>query len=105
MLEETPGLVKFAEAEYRHVMQSTTLGSKHDFRARFSLAELLHDRLQELPAAETLKEAYDLLAKDENAKSNCESVLPSVEMFISRMNYFFACHFHEQGDAAKERDT
>lgn len=104
MLEETPGLVKFAEAEYRHVMQSTTLGSKHDFRARFSLAELLHDRLQELPAAETLKEAYDLLAKDENAKSNCESVLPSVEMFISRMNYFFACHFHDQGDTAKERD-
>jgi len=103
-LEETPGLVKWAQAEYRHVIQSTTLGSKHDFRARFSLAELLHDRLKELEAGQTLKEACDLLAKDENAKANCESVLPSVEMIVSRMHYFFACNFHEQGDTPKERD-
>jgi tetratricopeptide (TPR) repeat protein len=105
-LEETPGLVKWAEAEYRHVMQSTTLGSKEDFRARYSLAELLHDRLQELPAAETLKEPCDLLAKDENIKANCENAFPTLgaDHVVARMHYFFACHSHEQGNTAKERE-
>src|SRR5439155_16177590 len=53
-LDETPRLAKWAEAEYRQVLASATAGSQEDFSARFKLSELLHDRLQELAAAELM---------------------------------------------------
>jgi tetratricopeptide (TPR) repeat protein len=103
MLEDIPGLVKWAEAEYRHVLQTAMPGSLPDFSARFRLSELLHDRLQELPAAETLKPVCDLLAKDASAKDTCMRARRDPEKVVARMHYLFACHYREQGESAKER--
>jgi hypothetical protein len=103
-LEETPGLEKWAEPEYRHVLASATPGTRADFAARFGLSELLHDRLQELPAAETLQPVCDVIQKDEAAKETAYRAQRIAEAVIARMHYFYACHFHEQGDRAKEKE-
>jgi tetratricopeptide (TPR) repeat protein len=104
MLEDMPGLAKWAEAEYRQVLAGATAGTRPDFAARFSLSELLHDRLQELAAAETLQSVCDLMQKDESAKETCYRAGRIAEGVTARMDYFYACHFHEQGNLKKEKE-
>lgn len=104
LLDDTPGLAKWAEAEYRHVLKAATPGSVTDFSVRFRLSELLHDRLQDLAAAETLKPICDLMEKDATAKETCGRAQREPEMVFARMHYMFACHFHEQRDAAQGRE-
>jgi tetratricopeptide (TPR) repeat protein len=99
-LEQERGQTKWAEREYREVLKTAQAGSVHDLKGRFQLSELLHDQLQDQQAAEALKPVCDLLAKDESAK---ERVPRSAEGIVARMNYFYACHYRETGDAAKEK--
>jgi tetratricopeptide (TPR) repeat protein len=103
VLQEDRGLVDWAEREYREVIKNSPAGTVPEFKARFRLAEMLHDMARELPAAETLQPVCDLLAKDEAARQTCIRAQRDPAGVISRMNYFFAMHFHEAGDAAKER--
>jgi tetratricopeptide (TPR) repeat protein len=103
MLEETLGLPRWAEAEYRQVVTAATAGSLTDFRARFRLSELLHDRLQELSAAEILKPVCDLMQQDATARDTCARAERDPDSVMARMHYLFACHFHEQGDTVQER--
>jgi tetratricopeptide (TPR) repeat protein len=103
ILEEKRGLHAWAQREYREVLKSAAAGSVADFKARFRLSELLHDQAQELPAAEALKPVCELMQKDEAAKEACLRAYRSPEGVIARMHYFYACHFHEQKDAAQER--
>lgn len=102
-LEQMPLLATWAQAEYRQVMASAMPGSRADLFARLQLSELLHDRLQELAAAETLQPLYDLMKKDENARAAIEQ-MPNSDRIIPRMNYFLACQFHEQQNWTKERE-
>jgi tetratricopeptide (TPR) repeat protein len=103
-LEDQPLLALWAEAEYRQVIANAMLPSRPDSAARFALSELLHDRLKELPAAETLQPICDLVKKDENARMAIEQSGRSAEQVVSRMNFFFACDFHEQQNWAKEKE-
>jgi tetratricopeptide (TPR) repeat protein len=103
-LQEERGLLDWAEREYREVIKNAPAGSVPDFRARFRLAELLHDMARELPAAEALQPVCDLMAKDEAAKQTCARAQRDPAGVISRMNFFFAMHFHETGFPAQERD-
>jgi len=102
-LEEKRGMHAWAQREYRQVMTAAAAGSVVDFKARFRLSELLHDQARELPAAEALKPVCDLMEKDETAKETCGRAYRTPESVISRMHYFYACHFHEQNDSAMER--
>jgi tetratricopeptide (TPR) repeat protein len=97
------GFHTWAEREYRAVLSLAPLGSTHDVLARFSLSELLHDVARELAAAEVLQPLCELMEKDAAAREAVERRRP-MGATVSRMHYFFACHFHEQGDAAKERE-
>jgi hypothetical protein len=105
-LEDIPRLSKWAEAEYRQVLTIVMPGSQHEFTARFKLAELLHDRLQEQAAAETLKPIVELLQKDDNgnAKDTWNHVTTELppEGLVARYNFFWACHFHAKSDYAEE---
>ena len=102
-LQEERGLVDWAEREYREVIKNAPPGSVPDFRARFRLAELMHDMARELPAAEALQPVCELMDKDEAARQTCARAQRDPASVVSRMNFFFAMHFHETGDAAKER--
>jgi tetratricopeptide (TPR) repeat protein len=106
-LEDIPRLSKWAEAEYRQVLTIVMPGSQHDFTARFKLAELLHDRLQDQVAAQTLKPVIELLQKEDNATAketwgHVTDALPA-EGLVARYNFFSACHFHDQGDYVEEK--
>ncbi|HEX5102169.1 MAG TPA: hypothetical protein VFV87_00050, partial [Pirellulaceae bacterium] len=103
VLQEERGLIDWAEREYREVIKNSPAGAVSDFKARFRLSELLHDQGGELSSAEALQPVVDLMAKDEAARQTCARALRDPNGVISRMNYFYAMHFHEQNDAAKER--
>jgi hypothetical protein len=105
-LEDVPRLARWAEAEYRQAIVSAMPGSFQDFSARFKLSELLHDHLQELAAAEMMRPIVELMQKDENSKDTWYRItagLPA-EAASARMNFFFACHFRDLGDHAKEKE-
>jgi tetratricopeptide (TPR) repeat protein len=104
MLENMRGGVAWAEAEYRHVLNNFKPGGEvEDFACRFQLAEILHDRFEELAAAETLEPVIKMMQKDEQLKEKCEKAGRDPEQAIARMHYLFACHYHEQKDWVKER--
>lgn len=103
-LELMPLLAPWAQAEYRQVIASAMPGTRPELFARLSLSELLHDRLQELAAAEALQPICDLMKKDENARAAIEQSGRSSERAVARMNYFYACNFHEQQNWAKEKE-
>jgi tetratricopeptide (TPR) repeat protein len=109
-LAETWGLFDYAEQEYREIMKTAPPGSVADFRARFLLSEQLHDQGQELPAAECLKPAVDLMfpegadeAKGEMARDTAFRAGRDPDGVRSRMNYFFACHYNEQKEFDKAK--
>lgn len=101
--EQLPGFGDWAEAEYRHVVAKAPPGSRLEFMGRFRLSELLHDRLQELAAAQTLQAVVDRMEQDETAKDTCRSAGRMPEGVIARMHYFYSAHAHAQGDYARER--
>lgn len=110
-LEENWGLFRYSEREYREVMKKAAPGSYADFKARFQLSEQLHDRGEELAAAECLKPAIDLMfpegdeAKGEIARETAKRAYRIPEGARSRMHYFFSRHHHEQKDHAKEKKS
>jgi tetratricopeptide (TPR) repeat protein len=103
LLEQVRGLHTWAEREYREVLKTVPAGTRPDFKCRFYLSELLHDQLKELSAAEVLQPVCDLMKKDEAAKTTCEESGRPPESVVSRMNFFYACHFHELHNVAKEK--
>lgn len=104
-LEESRGLEKWAEAEYRLVLTNAAPNSQHDFKARFKLAELLHDRLREQSAAELLKPVVEAISKEDAAKETWyRATLLPTEALVARMHYFYSCVAHEKQDTAKEKE-
>ncbi len=94
------GLLRWAESEYRGVIKASPAGSLHDMRARLLLSELLHDTDRELPAAEVLKPAVELMEKDpavaDLVRKNFGREPGSV---ASRMHFFYARQAETSGDA------
>jgi tetratricopeptide (TPR) repeat protein len=101
--EQLPGFGHWAEQEYRQVIAKAPPGSRIEFMGRFRLSELLHDRLLELQAAQTLQAVVDRMEQDETAKDTCRSAGRMPESVLARMHYFYAAHYHAQGDYARER--
>lgn len=104
-LEHELGLVKWAEQEFRQAIKLAAADSMTACRARLLLSELLHDQLHELDAAELLQPVCDMMQKSEAYKETVGRARrdQNPESVIARMNYFYACHYLEQGDSAKQR--
>lgn len=102
--EQLPGFGSWAEAEYRLVVAKAPPGSRIEFMGRFRLSELLHDRLQELPAAQMLQTVVDRMEQDATAKDTCRSAGRMPEGVVARMHYFYSAHYHAQGDFIRERE-
>jgi tetratricopeptide (TPR) repeat protein len=97
-LRDQRGQFTWAENEFRYLISHVAKDSPMQFKARYSLSEMLHDIGRELPAAEVLQGAVELLAK--NAP---ESGTPSQEAWISRMHYFFALDLLKKGQLTEAR--
>ena len=107
-LSENWGLFQYSEPEYRTIIKKAAVGSYADFKSRFELSEQLHDRGEELAAAECLKPAIDLMFPDDEekgeiARETARRAYRIPEGARARMFYFFSRHYQEQKDFAKEK--
>lgn len=97
------GLFAWAEREYRYVIDRGAPQHVLTVTAQFQLSEMLHDQRQDRPAAEVLAACDQLLGKDRNGEEEIGN--RTVKEIRSRMHYFFACHWSEQGEPAKARQA
>ncbi len=93
------GRFDWAEAEYRQAAH--TGPPVYAASALKRLAEMLHDNGEDLRAAETLDETSKLVKK-ENLE-HLDRYGMGLSQLAGRMNYFYACHWLQQGDLAKQR--
>lgn len=98
------GLFSWAEREFRSIMGNAPIGSNYEFDARFSLAEMLHDQLEDLAAAEVYQEVIDRMQADEAyAKRLRDHRRGDPDIIQARMHFFFAEHYAEH-DREKQRE-
>jgi tetratricopeptide (TPR) repeat protein len=97
-LQREEGLYKWAEREYRRVIEIGGPGRDLSLNAQSLMAEMLHDIEHELDAAQALEAmsaAMQENIKQGNAEQNGRSELGTVK---ARMNYFFACDHAAKGE-------
>jgi len=94
------GLFSWAEAEYRHVIDAKV--PEFMVLGHTRLSEMRHDQGKHLAAAETLEEM--LRVDPRQVQLILGRMQQTVGEIRARMNYFYACHWEEQGDRAKQRE-
>lgn len=98
------GLFSWAEREFRTIIGNAPVGSNYELDARFSLAEMLHDQLEDLAAAEVYQEVIDRMQSDpEYAKRVRDHRRGDPDIIRARMHFFFAEHYAES-DREKQRE-
>lgn len=97
------GQFDWAEREYRYVIESAGPASLHETRARFFLAEMLHDQLQELAAAEALKDVVERMQQDQDYAKRVKMLRSEPEEIPARMHFFYAEHYANI-DRAKQKE-
>jgi len=93
------GRFRWAEAEYRRTIESEV--PEFQVRGRIVLAEMKHDQGDHLGAGQVLEETLQgppqplqiILARMEQSPASLRA----------RAEYFYACHWEEQGDRQKQR--
>lgn len=98
------GIVDWAEQEYRRVFELAPIGDPLDLQARRLLSEMLHDIGKDLPAAQVLQQMSDAAAKDASIAKLISQNLTDTRAWLARMQYFYALHYGESGDRAKQRE-
>jgi len=95
------GLFRWAELEYRRVIETGI--SPQWVRAYIGLSEMFHDQGKHLAAAEARQEILRAVEAGRLRDAALDDLQISVPEIRARMNYFFACHWEEQGDRQKQR--
>ena len=95
------GMIDWAEAEYRYVLEQVEEGTPEMVWYRYSFAEMLHDQLRDGEAAEVLEPALQAL-RDRNVAAVLQNMQLDADHIIGRAHYFSACHFAQQGDLEKQ---
>ena len=95
------GLFKWAEREYRKVIEISKPASRDDQRGRYFLSEMLHDMKREKEAADTLLPVATAIQKDKRVKQVAVS-LGRHPGLISRMHFFYSLHYKSKNNAAKQ---
>ena len=107
-LLQRKGHVKWAEREYRRCLKHSGDNPEIALVAGSYLAEMMHDRADNLEAAEVLDQVIGRMdvQKQTDAKkfARLENILStSLKSIVARRNYFMAEHYKIAGDSAKER--
>jgi tetratricopeptide (TPR) repeat protein len=102
---QTRQLYYWAEREYRQVLDSVAVTSEESLRARNFLAEMLHDRLEDLQAAKVLQDLVDVLDQDARASEQVEGPGKRDSSWPrARMHYFYAEHFGRAADFDRQAE-
>ncbi len=105
---QNAGLFRWADAEFRHVIETDDAKGGMGIAARSWLAEMWHDRGQDRRAADMLKALVDPFGDE--APDDTDIGTPALEIertlgdIRSRMYYFFACDAKEKNLPAKHRE-
>lgn len=83
------GMVAWAEREFRTILTKDARLSGAVLTASFQLSEMLHDKDEDLKAAEVLRSLDDAIGKNRDADEDLG--LRKVKEIRSRMHYFYAC--------------
>ena len=103
---QNEGRISWAEREYRYLIDHGETNQNYVIYAYESLANMLHDQAENLRAAQVMEQLSKAV------KKSGRKVIPtlmkptgsSLENYInSRINYYYACHYRDQGDEDKER--
>ncbi len=97
------GLFDWAQREYEAVISAAGEGSLHNLRARFLLAEMFHDLVQELAAAEALQIIVDGMQSNADYLNRVKSLRTDAGEVIARMHFFYSEHFAAT-DRAKQQE-
>ena len=98
------GLFQWAGHEYQHVIDTAEPGNVQSPLAPFAqyrLAVMQHDQGQWLPAAKGLEQMVKMLEKHPNLQARTSFKTSEIR---SRMNCFYAGHYRQQNDLAKQRE-
>ena len=102
---ELRGRFAWAEAEYRHVIKVAGKTEIPGLKAAFRLAEMWHDQLQDLPAAEVLQPIVDAMQQSKDLESLLSEQLGREPGGIrSRMHYFYAEHLAREEKYQEQQD-
>ncbi len=94
------GLFQWAEQEYRKSIEIGPPEGEIAVRAGFLLSEMLHDLQREKEAAEQLEQIVEGM-KDPNVMRILQRIGRDPGSIVSRMQYFWACHWRDNNDPAK----
>jgi len=97
------GLKKWAEREFRRVIEQAPASSLDYINANIDLSEMLHDDGQELEAGTVLKQFVNKMNADPAVKEQLEG-RRDPESIVSRMHFFLAKHHHALGEHEKEAE-
>ncbi len=92
---EERGCFDWAELEFQHVIESASEGSLPNLRARFALAEMYHDQLRHLDAAQTLEPVVEAARANPEFANRVRNARGGNEPseVAARMHFFYAEHF------------
>lgn len=96
------GMFKWSEQEFRHVISIGPPGREYALRSQWLLAEMLHDQEKELSAAEVLQASAAAMQENVRQGNAQQNLSREPGETRARMHYFFANHFAEQGDRARQ---
>ncbi len=93
------GMLKWAEREYRHAIQAGGPNNPVAMVAQSGLSEMLHDQGKDLEAAKVLEGLVKAVEKNPFGVAVNRAGLAAIR---ARMYCFFARHFQQQKDRAKQ---
>ncbi|MBN2023565.1 MAG: hypothetical protein JW809_12340 [Pirellulales bacterium] len=93
------GLFRWAEREYRRVMDLAVTSNPLRNEAYYYLAQMLHDQADELRAAKVMAELVEALKKEGAAATAARTLAEAA----AQRDYLYACHFAGGKDPAKHR--
>ena len=96
-------LYDWAEAEYRHVLESTNREDSTHLEARFFLSDMLFDTQRELDAAQVLSVAAETIERDPKVVSHLPFPRHAHEV-RGASYYYYAVHHARRGEHSAERD-
>lgn len=97
---QSRGMHRWAEREYRYVIELGPPGSMVSLESHFLLSEMLHDTTHDQKAADVLQNVVQIMENDTAARRRSRRELASVK---SRMHYFFSCSFRAKSDHSNEK--
>ena len=102
------GLVDWAVREFRRVIEIGPPENITTLDAQITLAELLHDRQDELSAAKVLEQGLATLEKATKPGNNAQNVRnllePHMKTLRAKVHYYYACQHAAMSEFDKERE-